>query len=152
MRPFMSLSIPEVPSYVDFAALASLPADSESSEPNATKVDSSSQEWHSQAKSLVENASIALKNARKEWEAISKSSPDMARTTHCEAWWRADVKNVQKACIAANISVEAARKAVAGLKAGAQSTQLKKMLKVDIQEPGKGYHSWWNVPRISITS
>lgn len=148
MRPFTPLSIPEVPSYIEFKALASLPEDETGGSPSTNAKPSLG--WQLQAKSLVENACGALRNARKEWDAISKVSPSKARTTHCEEWWRADVKNVQRACIAANIAAETAKKAVQGLGANCQPTDLKTILKVDMSDYGKGYHRWWVVPNITV--
>ena len=149
MRPFTSLSIPEVPSYAEFEALASLPAHNGCVEADTRRSAKSLRESHSLAKTLVENAGVALKNARKEWDTVSKSSPGETGTTQCEEWWRADVKNVQRACIAANIALETARKAVSSLKSGAPVTDLKKILKVEVGEHSKVYHSWWLVPKIT---
>ena len=148
----MPLSIPEVPSYTEFASLASLPADHENSRDALLENTKPSRKWHSQAKALAENASVAVKNARKEWETISKTSPSKARTTHCEGWWRADVKNVQRACIAANIAVETAKKVVMGFEKDNQSVDLAARLKVEMGEHGKGYHPWWIVPKITVIS
>ena len=149
MRPFASLSIPEVPSYAEFEALASLPAHNGCIEADARRSAKSVRESHSQAKTLVENAGVALKIARREWDTVSKSAPEKIGTTQCEEWWRADVKNVQRACIAANIALETVRKAVNSLKSGIPVTDLKKVLKVEVGEHDKVYHSWWLVPRIT---
>lgn len=152
MRPFVPLSIPEVPSYTDFQALASLPPESHSSKTPVNQDAKSLREVNLHAKNLVDNAVIAFKNARKEWDAISKSSPAQARTTQCEEWWRADIKNVQRACIAANITIETVRKVVGALESGVSVQELKKALKVEMSEHGKEYHSWWIVPKITILS
>jgi len=150
MRPFTPLSIPEVPSYTDFEQLASLPASGDNRENRLSNDDMSPPEWQSQAKNLVENADVALQSARKEWDAISKTSPSKARTTHCDEWWQADVKNVQRACIAANIAVKTASKAVLGLGAECRTTDMKTAFKIDMNDYGKGYHSWWVVPKITV--
>ena len=149
MRPFTSLSIPEVPSYTEFEALAFLPAHNEGIEADERPSAQSLRESNSKAKTLVKNAGVALKNARKEWDTVSKSSSGKTGTTQCEEWWRADVKNVQRACIAANIALETAKKAVNNLKSGAPVTDLKKILKVELGEHGKVYHSWWLAPNIT---
>jgi len=150
MRPFTPLSIPEVPSYSEFEQLASLPVNGESSENYPSNDGNFPPEWQLQAKNLVENADIALQSARKEWDSISRTSPSKARTTHCDEWWRADVKNVQRACIAANIAVQTASKAVSGLKIGSRASDLTTAFKVDMSDYGKGYHSWWVVPKITV--
>lgn len=150
MRPFTPLSIPEVPSFAEFEQLASLPASGESPENCLSNDSSFPPHWQSQAKNLVENADVALQSARKEWDAISRVSPSKAGTTHCNEWWLADVKNVQRACIAANIAVKTASKAVIGLGKAHSTTDLKTSLKVDMSDYGKGYHSWWTVPKITV--
>ena len=151
MRPFLGLSIPEVPSYAEFASLASLPlADVPTVSKLATKPRSASDKPTNETLALLDLATEALKNARKEWEAISKASPTIARTTNCDDWWRADVKNVLRACIAANIAVGTAKKAVAGADKGKRVTDV---LKVDVGasdgDKGKGgYHPFWIVPKV----
>ena len=151
MRPFLGLSIPEVPSYAEFAALASLPlGDVPSTSKSATKPRSASNKPTTEALALLDSAAEALKNARKEWEAISKALPTIARTTNCDEWWRADVKNVLRACIAANIAVGIAKKAVAGAGKGRGVTDV---LKVVIGARGgdkgkEGYHAFWIAPKV----
>ena len=104
-----------------------------------------------EALGLLDSAVEALRNARKEWEAISKASPTMARTSNCEAWWRADVKNMLRACIAANIAIGTLKKVVTGL---GKETAMKNKLKVEISN-GEGsqnktiYHAFWIVPKIT---
>lgn len=150
MRPFTPLSIPEVPSYTEFEQLASLPASGESSDKRLSNDTSFPPEWQSQARNLVENADVALQSARKEWDAISRISPLKAGTTHCDEWWLADVKNMQRACIAANIAVKTASKAALGSGTEYQPVDLKTAFKVDMGDYGKGYHSWWVVPKITV--
>ena len=151
MRPFLGLSIPEVPSYAEFAALASLPlADVPATSKSATKPQSASDKPTTEALALLDSAAEALKNARKEWEAISKASSTIARTKNCDDWWRADVKNVLRACIAANIAVGTAKKAVAG---AGKSKRVTDVLRVVVGagdgDKGKGsYHAFWIVPKV----
>ena len=97
---------------------------------------------------ILDAADQALRVARKDWEAISKVSAELARCEGCEDWWRIGVKNVLRACIAANIAVATARKAV--LNAG--NTSMKSVLKAEMVESGKGYHAWWIIPRILAKS
>ena len=155
MRPFLSLSIPEVPSYSEFAALASLPIpdgkeQSRLKRPTAKASSEAATELAPEAFALLDSATNALNNARKEWEAVSKASPNIARTTTCEEWWRADVKNVLRACIAASIAVGIMKKAAAALGTG---KKMKDALKVEVrtgddeQEP-RGYHAFWVVPTV----
>ena len=146
MRPFMSMSLPETPSYEEFASLVSLRS------PEATSADGSNGtvpqvEIHLQAQSILGLAEQTLKVARKEWEAVSKTPAETARCMGCEQWWRTSVKNVLRSCITANIMVATAKKTFAN--AGAKPAG--NLLKVEIEESGKGYHAWWVVPKISAT-
>lgn len=147
MRPFRSLSLPEVPSYSEFASLVSLRTPEMANAENGQPVPASDAEINAQAFSILNVADQALKVARREWEAVSKAKAETARCVPCEDWWRASVKNVLRACITANIVVATAKKALTS--AGSKSAR--DMLKVDIGESGKGYHAWWIVPKMSMT-
>lgn len=152
MRPFLGLSIPEVPTYAEFATLASLPITEEGLGKKRTSRSSAAPTKPSnEALALLDSAADALKNARKEWEAISKASPTMARTTSCEEWWRADVKNVLRACIAANIAVGSTKKAMTGLGKGkGVDDVLKVAVSIGDGDIGQGkYHAFWVVPRVT---
>ena len=97
---------------------------------------------------MLDTADQAMRAARKEWEAISKASAEVARCTGCEDWWRTGVKNVLRACIAGNIAVATARKAMANT----GSKSVKDVLIAEVAENGTGYHAWWIIPRISSKS
>ena len=97
---------------------------------------------------ILDAADQALKVARKDWDAISRVSAEVAHCVGCEDWWRTGVKNVLRACIAGNIAVATAKKAVADV--GNKSA--KDVLIAEIAESGKGYHAWWIIPRISTKS
>lgn len=144
MKPFVPLSIPEVPSYTDFVSRAGLPSDH-----NPLMRDARfSPKWHQRARRLIHDSSETLKDSRKLWDAISKASPSKAQTSQCEEWWRADTKNVLRSCIAMNIAIETATKAFLGSEGG-QGVDLKHALKVSMVEHGKGYHAWWIIPKIT---
>lgn len=156
MRPFLGLSIPEVPTYAEYASLASIPtADDIAASQSAMAPASASAKLTDEVLALLDSATEALKNARKEWEAISKASATMARTTNCEEWWRADVKNVLRACITANIAVGTVKKAIAGLGKGkGKGKGVRDVLKVETTTEGddksKGsYHVFWTVPKVT---
>lgn len=140
MRPFLSISLPEVPSYPEFASLVSLRTPDKTNAAPATQP-----EINEQASQILELADQALKAARREWEAVSKVNAETARCVGCEDWWRTSVKNMLRACITANIMVSTGKKAVVN----AGSKDPKDVLKVEMVESGKGYHPWWVVPKIS---
>ena len=144
MRPFLGLSIPEVPTYLEFASLASLHVPGKIPNPE-TKGFLPTKPTH-EALTLLNSAAEALKNARKDWEAVSKAPAAMSRHTGCEEWWRADVKNVLRACIMANIAVGTAKKAVVGIEKG---KKIGDVLRVDVDKEKGGYHGFWIVPQVA---
>ena len=144
MRPFISISLPEVPSYQQFAALISLRMPDKNGT-YGSKVKPAQSEINQQASQMLELAEQSLKAARREWEAVSKANAETARCQGCEDWWRTSVKNVMRACINANIVVSTAKKALANAGTG----DARDVLKVEMVESAKGYHPWWIVPKIS---
>ena len=145
MRPFLSISLPEMPSFPEFASLVSLRTPEKTDRhPNALDTPSQA-DVKQQAFSILEVTDQALKIARKEWEAISKARSETARCICCEDWWRTSVKDILRSCITANIAVAAAKKALTN--AGLRTIQ--DALKVEIPDSGKGYHPWWVVPRVT---
>ena len=98
-----------------------------------------------QALGILEVAESALKEARKKWESISKTDAKVAKCVNCEDWWRVSMKNVVKSCIAANVAVATAKKAMASADLG----NMAEKVKVEIPESGKSYHAWWIVPKIT---
>ncbi|KAL8817087.1 MAG: hypothetical protein Q9223_004014 [Gallowayella weberi] len=138
MRPFMQLSIPEVPSYSDLNAAASIPSEGEWSEATPSP--------EQQASAILEVAEEASRVARKEWEAVSKLDAETARCISCEEWWRKSVKDVVRACIVCCIAIATAKKGVQN----AKGKPLKQVLKAEMPEKGKGYHDFWVVPKLSL--
>ncbi|MCJ1390800.1 hypothetical protein MMC18_003661 [Xylographa bjoerkii] len=136
MRPFLPISVPAVPSYNEFSSLVH-PL---SAYPEGQSALGESLEAR-RLDSLLEAAELATKIARKEWEAVSKSSAETARCQGCENEWRAKQKDVLRSVITVGIAVAGVRKWVAGgMKAG--------KLKVEVDE--KGYHDWWVVPKVKV--
>lgn len=145
MRPFLPLSLPEVPSFLDFSSVVSLrmPETTDFHEFNASK-----DEVKEQALSVLDVAEQAMKAARKEWDAISKTDAETARCLGCEDWWKASVKNVVRACIAGSIAVATAKKGL--MAASANNRNIRDALRVELPEKEKRYHAWWVVPNISV--
>ena len=110
--------------------------------------DAPTDEVKEQALSILEVADQAMKAARKEWDAISKTDAETARCLGCEDWWKASVKNVVRACIAGSIAVATAKKGV--MAASANKLNTRDALRVEIPEKEKRYHAWWVVPNISV--
>ncbi|KAI9880490.1 MAG: hypothetical protein M1830_002842 [Pleopsidium flavum] len=131
MKPFLHISLPEHLPYPQFSQLVTVPTES--------------------PQELLEAADIAIKQARKDWDVLSKMSAETARCRGCEGEWRKNIKDVLRACIAASIAISTVRKALSemGVKKG-ERLDLSGRLKVDIPVTGKGYHDWWIVPKISV--
>lgn len=144
MRPFLPLSLPEVPSYPEFSSLVSL----RTPETTDTQAVASKDEVKEQALSILDVADQAMKAARKEWDAISKTNPETARCLGCEDWWKASVRNMVRACIAGNIAVAAAKKGL--MSSSSADGNITDALRVELPEKEKRYHAWWLVPSISV--
>lgn len=142
MRPFLSLSLPEVPSYEEFSSLVSL----QTSEPRKTEMKASGNERREQALSILEVAEQAMKMARQEWEAVSRQSAEAARCQGCEDWWKSSIRDVVRASIAGNIAVATMRKGLMGWR----GQSMRDVVQVELPELGKRYHSWWVVPSVSL--
>lgn len=145
MRPFLSLSLPEVPSYEDFCSLVSL----QTSEHGGLNTNPSEDESKEQVLSILDIAEQAMKVGRREWEAMGKKSAEAARCQGCEDWWKGSIRDVVRASIAGSIAVATVRK---GLMAtgGGKKKKIKDVLKVDIPGQDKRYHSWWVVPSVIL--
>ncbi|KAL8639196.1 MAG: hypothetical protein Q9228_003743 [Teloschistes exilis] len=132
MRPFMQLSIPELPSYAELNGATSI-----------TRSDA--EKDADQALSVLDMAEEATKVARKEWEALGKLEAEKARCVNCEEWWRASVKDIVRACIACSIAIATMKKAVQT----PHGKPMREVLKVEM--PGeKSYHDFWLVPKVSL--
>ncbi|KAL9040205.1 MAG: hypothetical protein Q9180_002050 [Flavoplaca navasiana] len=134
LRPFMQLSIPEVPSYAELTAATS----------NVSGINKHEGGLPAEKQSLpvLDMADEASKVARKEWEALSKMDVQAARCVDCEDWWRKSVKNVIRACIICSI-------AISTMKKGAQDKPVKHILHAEMPEDGKTYHDFWVVPKLT---
>ena len=144
MRPFLSVSLPEMPSYPEFVSRVSLHSLERDAGNPSQQTASRKNQSKDQASSILDFADNALKAAKKDWEAISKAKAETAQCVGCEDWWRTSVKNVVRACITANIMIATSKKAVAN----AVSKDAPNVLKVEMAKSNELYHTWWVVPRI----
>lgn len=145
VRPFLSVSLPEVPSYPEFASSVSLRTPEKDAGDPFHEIVSAKVGANDQASSILDFADQALRAARKNWEAVSKAKAETARCVDCEDWWRISVKNVVRACIAANIMVATSKKAMSN----AASKDTQDILSAEVVKTDELYHAWWVVPRIS---
>ena len=146
MRPFLSISVPEVPTFFDFKSVVSLASSASNGIGSSNNHRATSSTTKEQALSILEVADQELRVARKRWEGVSKATAESARCIGCEDWWRDSVKNVLKSCINANIMVATAKKGLAQN----ESQSARDVLKVQITDSQKGHHAWWVIPRITI--
>ena len=149
MKPFLSLSVPEPVDFDEFLSATSISS--------VTDLEA------------LDDASAAVADARKSWEAVLKakwvteafgdqksdlgqggdqSGITLSAKTTLEGEWTGDVKNVLRACIATSIGVGMLCRT---LRKAPQSIGDLKDLKVRIPEPGEKdcYHDWWLVPTIT---
>ena len=136
MKPFLHIGLPEILPYTQFQQLVAVPDES--------------------PYNLLEAADSAIKQARKDWDTLSKMSADKARCRGCEGEWRKNVKDVLRGCIAAGIAISTVKKAldasggeVGNGKGPEGNVDLSGRLKVEVPDAGKRYHDWWVVPKIS---
>ncbi len=132
MKPFLHIALPELLPHSHFQQLVNAPDES--------------------IAHLLDAADSAIKQARRDWDALGKLSKEAARCRGCETEWRANVKDVLRACIAAGIAVSAIRKGVVGALSGIakEELNLSRRLKVEIPIAGARYHDWWVVPKVHV--
>lgn len=125
MKPFVSIGLPDLPSFEDFTQ-------------GTTQPDTPSDE-------ILAYGERALAGAKRGFEALSKFSPEESFSVSSHDRWVASMKNGLKSCIAAGIAFSALQK---GLReAGGDEKSIK--LQAEVPTPAKSYHEWWLVPRIS---
>lgn len=143
MRPFLPIASPKVPSYSDFTS-------SISPRPTAAPTDIQ-QLPHTtalitQASSILDITDQTLREARKEWDAVSKTDPKIAQCMNCEDWWKSSVRDVVRACITGNIAVATVKKGLTN----SSPKEAKDVFTVMMPEKEKRHHAWWVVPSISV--
>ncbi|KAJ5543567.1 NatC N(alpha)-terminal acetyltransferase Mak10 subunit [Penicillium sp. DV-2018c] len=136
MKPFIPITLPELPPYEEYQREAALEGDTDAA--------------------ILERASKAITEARKAWEATlangafieDLSTPARPPPSAIEEDWKRDVKNTMRACIGTSLAIDAVKKELAT----ASSTQ-DKTLNLEVVVPGDGsksrWHDWWVVPQVS---
>jgi hypothetical protein len=138
MKPFLSITLPELVPYDEYYREATLQGDSD--------------------EIVLERATKAIGEARKAWEATLANGPfledsdgeKLAAPALAEDWTR-DVKDTMRACIGASIAIESVKKAILARGSPTQGTETPPLnLKANIPEAGeKGrWHDWWAVPQV----
>ncbi len=138
MKPFLHTALPELLPYTHFQQLVDAPDES--------------------IAGLLDAADSAIKKARRDWDTLGKLNKEAARCQGCETEWRANVKDVLRACIAAGIAVSAVRKVLVGAGEHARKDNLNAKgqldlsmrLRIEIPVAGARYHDWWIVPKLHV--
>lgn len=144
MKPFLSISLPELLPFDKYEAMAALTGDSDAQ--------------------TLERASNAIGEARKAWEKVlangpflgSRDADQMIHRPAIESDWQKDTKDSYRSCIGASVAIQRAsnllktNKSVSASKPKTAAASLLP-IKVDIPDVDTPHrwHDWWAVPRIS---
>ena len=123
MKPFLGIGLPELVPFPELTQLVT--------QPNESTMD------------ILEFAAESTAAAKRALEGLAKLNAEQSFSRGSHESWVADVKNVLKACIFANITIVTVRKAVEAVGEGG-----KVKLKVEIPGPVARYHDWWIVPKV----
>lgn len=128
MKPFLGITAPETPSFEEFE---------EAMHPFGPYLKPTIQ-FGAVGKEFLEGVEENVKIAKSEFANMKKIGAEGCGCGGLEESWGKNISSVLASCIATGI-------AVAALKTGAR----KEGLKLEILLPGKRYHDWWVVPKIS---
>jgi hypothetical protein len=124
MKPFLSITAPETPTFEEFEeAMCPFGPYEKPSIPIVAI-----------GKEYLAGVEESVKLAKGEFASVKKIGAEGCGSGGLEESWGKNISTVLASCIATGI-------AIAALKGG-------KGLKLEILEPGKRYHDWWVVPKI----
>lgn len=133
MKPFLSISLPELVPFEEYQREATLEGDTDAT--------------------ILDRASKAITEARRAWEITlshgayieDPSLPARMPSTAIEEDWKRDAKDTMRACIGASIAIQTVKKAIAG------DSSPSDKLQVTIPESGSKmhWHDWWVVPQVT---
>jgi hypothetical protein len=139
MKPFLSISLPELLPFDKYEAMVALEGDSDAQ--------------------TLERASNAIGEARKAWEKVLASGPflgsrDADKTIHrpaIESEWQRNTKDSYRSCIGASVAIQKASNLLKTKKSAKTAGASLLPIKVDIPDVDtpQRWHDWWAVPRIS---
>lgn len=127
MRPFLPIELPELPTFQEFT--------------ESTKQKSKS------VSKLLDNAESAVSGAKRGYEVLTKFGEKEAFTAQCHGRWLQGTRNAFKSVIQAGLAVTTLKKVAEAREKGEEID-----VKVEVPGPDKGYHEWWIVPKITLTS
>lgn len=127
MRPFVPIELPELPTYSEFVS-------------SVRQVDKSNA-------ALLSTAESAVAGAKKGYEVLLKFNEKEAFTAQSHERWLTGTRNGFKSVIQAGLAVSTLKRAEALRDKGDEID-----LKVEIPGPEQGYHEWWAVPKVILTT
>ncbi|KAF3766401.1 Mak10-domain-containing protein [Cryphonectria parasitica EP155] len=127
MRPFIPIELPELPTYTEFSR--------------------SVRQEEKPATALLSTAESAVAGAKKGYEVLMKFGEKEAFTAQCHKRWMQATRAGFKSAIQAGLAVSTLKRVVEARDKG-QDVQVN----VKIPGPHGGYHEWWVVPTITITT
>lgn len=125
MKPFVSISLPALPTFEHFTE-------------GSTQPDASTE-------TLLEHASRAVLGAKKGLEAMAKLSAEDSFSVGSHDSWTANAKSTLKSCISTSLAITNIQAALS--KKGSESNGLS--IRAEVPTPDKAYHHWWLVPKIA---
>ncbi len=136
MKPFAPIGLPELPSFQAFERATKQP--------------------ESPTSNLLDYAERAVVGTKRGFEVLGKLTEKEAFTAHTHERWMAGTKNGPRSAIAAGIAISTVQKALA--EAEKKEAREGKAVEggrgrgwiVEIPGPGKAFHEWWLVPKITI--
>lgn len=125
MKPFVSISLPALPTFEQFTEGSTQPEVS-------TEV-------------LLEHASRAVLGAKKGLEAMSKLSAEDSFSVGSHDGWAANAKSTLKSCISTGLAITTIQAALSKRKSDSDTLSVK----AETPTPEEAYHHWWLVPKIT---
>ncbi|KAI0484617.1 Mak10-domain-containing protein [Xylariaceae sp. FL0804] len=137
MKPFAQIGLPQLPAHEALRRATAQPATS--------------------CGALLRYADGAVGGARKGFEALARMSDTQAFSVNAHARWVGNVRGCLRAAIAAGVAVSTALKAWEKAEEEEdpelewQGETLQGVeLRCELPEPGKRYHDWWIVPKLTL--
>lgn len=127
MKPFQTISLPELVPFEELTELVT--------QPNESTLD------------LLNFAADSTAGAKKAFEILSKLSAEETCSEGSYNSWLKNTKDCLKSCIFTGITIASIKKAFQAVRKDEQV-----MVKVEIPPPGEGYHDWWVVPKATPVS
>lgn len=127
MRPFVSIELPELPTYSEFAS-------------SVQQLDKSDME-------LLSTAESTVAGAKKGYEVLLKFNEKEAFTSQSHDRWLSGTRNGFKSVIQTGLAVSTMKRAEALREKGEEYE-----LTVEVPAPEKSYHPWWLVPKLTLAT